>query len=154
MSDLEYGPVEFLLVAFDGEQPDPGVVGAIRELVDSGQVRVVDALLISRDENGDLTEVEIDNAAEVYGLDEADLDLAGLAAEEDVAALGEQLEPGTSAALLVVEMLWAKKFASALAASGGAVVAAERIPAPLVNDLVQTLRQLEADNGEPILENN
>lgn len=141
MSDLEYGPVEFVLVSFAGEEPDAGVVDSIREMVADGDVRVIDALVISREEDGDINAVEIDNAAAVYGLEDADLDLVGLAADEDIASFGEALEPGTSAALLVIELLWAKKFSSRLANSGGYVVASERIPAPVVNEVVQALRE-------------
>ena len=61
------------------------------------------------------------------------LDLAGLASEEDIADLAVDVAPGTSAAILVVELLWAKAFAGALFDAGGAVLARQTIPAPLVN---------------------
>ena len=59
--------------------------------------------------------------------------VAGLAGMEDIEALAEQVPPGTSAAILVVELLWAKAFAAALYDAGGAVIAREGIPAPVVN---------------------
>ncbi len=61
------------------------------------------------------------------------LDLAGLASEEDIADLAEGVRPAASAAILVVELLWAKAFAGALFDAGGAVLARQGIPAPLVN---------------------
>jgi uncharacterized membrane protein len=140
MSELEYGPVEFVLVGFQGDAPDAGVVEAVRELVADGAVRIIDALLITRTIEGDVETIEVEDSTDAYGLDGADLDLAGLAADEDIEYFAEGLEPGTSAELLVVELLWAKKLASRLAASGGAVIASERVPAPVVNDVVAAVR--------------
>lgn len=136
MSDFEYGPVEFLLVGFDGDAPDPGVIDAVRELVNTGAVRILDALVMSRSIDGDIETIEIEESTNAYGLEDAGLDLSGLAADEDIEYFAESLEPGTSAELLVVELLWAKKLASSLAASGGRVLASERIPAPVVNAVV------------------
>jgi hypothetical protein len=140
MSDLEYGPVEFLLVGFAGEAPDPGVVDAVRQLVNDGSVRVIDAILLTRNLDGDIETIEVEDASDAYGLESSDLDLAGLAADEDIEYFAESLEPGTSAELLVIELLWAKNFSSRLAASGGAVLASERIPAPIVNEVVALAR--------------
>ena len=55
-------------------------------------------------------------------------DLAMLLAEEDVEAIGEALEPGSIAAVLVYENSWAGPFASAVRRSGGQLVANGRIP--------------------------
>jgi uncharacterized membrane protein len=140
MSELEYGPVEFVLIGFQGEAPDAGVVDAVHELVVEGAVRIIDALLISRTLDGDIETIEVEDSTDTYGLEGADLDLAGLAADEDIEFFAESLEPGTSAELLVVELLWAKKLASRLAASGGSVIASERVPAPVVNDVVAAVR--------------
>jgi uncharacterized membrane protein len=136
MSDFEYGPVEFVLVAFQGEAPDPGVIEAVRELVRDGAVRILDAVVISRTIEGGVETIEVEDSTDAYGLEEAGLDLSGLAADEDIEYFAESLEPGTSAELLVVELLWAKKLASRLAESGGAVIASERIPAPVLNEVV------------------
>ena len=97
--------------------------------------------MISRTIEGDIETIEVEDSTNAYGLEDAELDLSGLAADEDIEYFAESLEPGTSAELLVVELLWAKKLASRLAASGGVVLASERIPAPIVNEVVATARQ-------------
>jgi hypothetical protein len=103
-------------------------------------VRVIDAILLTRNLDGDIETIEVEDASDAYGLESSDLDLAGLAADEDIEYFAESLEPGTSAELLVIELLWAKNFSSRLAASGGAVLASERIPAPIVNEVVALAR--------------
>ncbi len=51
-----------------------------------------------------------------------------LLAEKDVEAIGEALEPGSIAAVLVYENSWAGPFASSVRRSGGQLVASGRIP--------------------------
>ena len=134
MADLEFGPVEFVLAAFSGDEPDPGVIEAITELVEAGTVRIIDLLHVSKSDDGVIRFAEIDEAGIEIG--EIDLAAAGLAAEEDVEHLGGGLPAGTSALLLVVELLWAKHLASRVAQAGGFVVASVRIPAPIVTAAV------------------
>jgi hypothetical protein len=55
-------------------------------------------------------------------------ELADLLSEDDVAAVADALEPGSTAGLLIYENLWAAPFASAVRRSGGQLVASGRIP--------------------------
>jgi hypothetical protein len=136
MADFEYGPVEIFLIGFDGERPGPDVVNAIVDVVSTGTVRLLDLLFVTKSyESGDVTVLEIDEVADEYGLPEFELLEIGIAGEEDVADFAEDLEPGTSAALLVIEHTWARNFAEALFNAGGAVLRTERIPAPVVNEI-------------------
>jgi len=61
------------------------------------------------------------------------LALPGLAGEEDIETLAASVPPGASAAILVIELLWAKAFAAALYDAGGFVAGRYGVPAPLVN---------------------
>jgi hypothetical protein len=131
MTDLQYGPVELLLAAIDGDTPDPGVMEAILELDQAGTVRVLDLVYVTRTLEGDIDILEIDQTGITFA--EIDLPAKGLASEEDVESFGDRLQPGTSAILLVVELLWARHLASRLAEANGYVVDSIRIPAPVVN---------------------
>jgi hypothetical protein len=130
MTTFDYGPIEFYAIGFDGDRPGPDVLAAIDDLVASGTVNLLDLVFARRSPEGELEILElsdtIDDGAPA-------LDLAGLAGEEDILALAEGLEPGSSAAIVVVELLWAKSFASALYDAGGTVLARHGIPAPIVN---------------------
>ncbi|MDN3496757.1 DUF6325 family protein [Planococcus sp. APC 4015] len=131
MADFRYGPVELYLVGFEGEAPDTGVIDALGDLVDAGTVRVLDFLIVSKSEDGDITiaEVEDDDFA-------LDLHEVGIAGEEDIEELAELVPPGGSAAVVALELVYARALAEKLAASGGVVLSAERIPAPIVNAIV------------------
>ena len=131
MTTFDYGPIEFYAIGFDGDKPGPGVLQAIDDLVAAGTVNVLDLVYATRSPEGELTVVELSDTTDDGGVPA--LDLAGLAGLEDIEALAEQVPPGASAAILVVELLWAKAFAAALYDAGGAVIAREGIPAPIVN---------------------
>ncbi|KQP74261.1 MULTISPECIES: DUF6325 family protein [Microbacterium] len=130
MTTFDYGPIEFYAIGFEGDRPGPAVLQAIDDLVASGTVNVLDLVFARRSPEGEIEVLElsdtIDDGAPA-------LDLAGLAGQDDILYLAENLEPGSSAAILVIELLWAKSFAAALYDAGGAVIAREGIPAPIVN---------------------
>ncbi|MFE5410745.1 DUF6325 family protein [Microbacterium sp. NPDC056569] len=130
MTTFDYGPIEFYAIGFDGDRPGPAVLQAIDDLVASGTVNVLDLVFARRSPEGEIEVLElsdtIDDGAPA-------LDLAGLAGQDDILYLADSLEHGKSAAILVVELLWAKSFAAALYDAGGAVIAREGIPAPIVN---------------------
>lgn len=133
MSDLEWGPVEIMLVGFEGEKPTSGVVDAVTELVRSGTVRLLDLLFVSRSADGTVSSAEWEEAGEGYGFAGLELEAPGLAGEEDVEDFAALLPAGATAVLLVIELVWAKNFASQLVGSEGGVIASQRIPAAIVN---------------------
>jgi uncharacterized membrane protein len=133
MEEFAHGPVEILLLGFDGDRPGEALREALLELIDEKTIALLDLVFVARSEAGDLRIIEIEDLPERAQLPDLDLGELGLAGLEDIEELAGQLPPGSSAAVLVVELTWARHFASVLAASGGAVLHQERIPAPVVN---------------------
>ncbi|MEC5182829.1 hypothetical protein RCH12_000259 [Cryobacterium sp. MP_3.1] len=133
MAEFTYGPVEILLISFDGERPGAPLSEALRALIDEKTVTLLDLIFVSRSVEGDLRIVEVEDLPEKAQLPDLALGELGLAGLDDVEELAVDLPPGTSAAVLVVELTWARHFASVLSASGGAVLHQERIPAAVVN---------------------
>jgi Family of unknown function (DUF6325) len=133
MTEFEYGPVDIYLVGFEGDRPGPGVLEAIGELIEGGEIRLLDLLVISRAEDGAVSITEFADVSDEYGFGTIELEAIGLVADDDAMQLAEGIPPGTSGALLAIELLWAKRLASRFAASGGVVLQTERIPAPIVN---------------------
>lgn len=139
-ASFEYGPVEIYLIGFDRERPGPDVVTALRELIQSGSVRLLDLLFVSRSPDGELRILELEETVDHLGLEGIEILELGLAGEEDVEDLAIGVAPGTSAALLVVEHVSVRNFAEALYRAGGSVLQMERIPAPVVNEMVAAVR--------------
>jgi uncharacterized protein DUF6325 len=133
MSDAdELGPVDYLVVAFPAGQADFSgeMARELRALMDSGTVRVLDLVLVTKDVDGSVEATELRDAddSEVGQLHAAEADLAVLLAESDIDEIGGVLEPGSSAAVLVWENTWAAPFGTAVRRSGGQLVADGRIP--------------------------
>jgi hypothetical protein len=135
--EFRYGPVEILLISFDGDRPGSALGDALRQLIDEKTVTLLDLIFVSRSVEGDLRIVEVEDLPERAQLPDLARGELGLAGMDDVEELATELPPGTSAAVLVVELTWARNFASVLAASGGAVLHSERIPAPVVNAVLE-----------------
>jgi len=144
MPEFEYGPVEILVVGFPGERPDAATFEAIGDLVEAGDIRLLDAVVVSRSENGDLDIVEIEDLGDEIDVTEIELEANGLVGEEDVNDLGGAIPPGTSGAMLAIELVWAKRLASRFAESGGVLLQSERIPAPVVNAIIAEASEAEA----------
>lgn len=142
MAEFEFGPVELHLVGFEGERPSPGVMGALLDLVGQGIVRLLDFVIISKSEDGEITVTEIEAEAEAYGIVDVEIVAAGIAGDEDIDEFAELIAPGTSAALVAFELVYARALAEQLAASGGIVLRSERIPAPIVNAVLEAAEQI------------
>ena len=138
MTEFRYGPIELYLLGFEGERPDSGVVAALTELLESGTVRLLDIVLISKDANGEVTVTEVEDDTDVYGFGGVELGEVGIAADEDIDELAQLVPAGGSAALIAVELVYVRRLADRLAASGAVVLSAERIPAPIVNAILDS----------------
>jgi hypothetical protein len=141
VAQFTFGPVEFYLVGLEGDRPSPGVIDALGELIDAGTVRLLDFVVISKSDDGEVTVVEIEDQSEEYGFGGIEFGAIGLAGDEDIEEFAAVVEPGASAALVVLELAWAKRLAEKLSASGAQVLSAERIPAPVVNALVDAISE-------------
>ncbi|KGJ77532.1 hypothetical protein GY21_07440 [Cryobacterium roopkundense] len=135
MSDFEYGPVELVLIGFDGDRPGPEVGQAVLDLVEEKTINLLDLVFVSKNLDGELRVLEIDEL-ERGPLSGLALLERGLTGQEDVEALAEAVAPGASAAVLAVELVWAKNLAEALFRSGGRVLDSVRIPALVVNSIL------------------
>jgi hypothetical protein len=126
----QLGPVDFVIVEFPaGKSNFTGEMAEeLVKLVDAGIIRLIDVLVITKDENGDIDAVELEDVDDLGELARLEADLAELLAEEDVINLAAAMEPGSVAGVVVYENLWAAPFASAARRAGGQLIADGRIP--------------------------
>lgn len=132
---MSLGPIEILVVGFPENNFTGEIAPALAELVEQGIVRVVDLVFVTKDDDGNVAAVELnelDSGVSDQYLNLVD-ELDSLIGEEDIEDFAEQLDPGSSIALLVVEHVWAKSFADAVANSGGVLIEAIRIPRDVVD---------------------
>jgi Family of unknown function (DUF6325) len=122
------GPVEYIVVSFPGNDFTGRIAPELVALVESGTVRVLDLLFIGKDAEGDVLAFEIDELEDLAGFDQVPGEVGGLIGPEDIEFIASQLEPNSSAALLIWEDIWAAPFAKAVLDSGGVLLQGARIP--------------------------
>jgi hypothetical protein len=126
----ELGPVDYLVVEFPaGASNFTGEMAAeLVALADAGTIRVIDVLILTKNEDGSVEATELSDIEELGELQAIEAQLAELLAEDDVAHLAAAMEPGSTAGVLIWENTWAAPFAAAARRSGGQLIANGRIP--------------------------
>lgn len=126
----ELGPIDYLVVEFPAGASNFTGEGAreLASLVDRGIIRVLDILIIRKDEDGAFEALELDDVEGVDELRGLETEIAEILAAEDVAHLAAAMENGSTAGVLVWENTWAAPFASAVRRAGGQLIANGRIP--------------------------
>jgi hypothetical protein len=126
----ELGPIDYVVVEFPaGEANFNGEMAAeLVALANAGTIRLLDLLVVRKDDNGAVEAFEVDDLDEIDELRALETHVAEILAADDVVHLAEAMEPGSTAGVLVWENSWAAPFASAARRSGGQLIATGRIP--------------------------
>jgi uncharacterized membrane protein len=129
IADEITAPVDLVLLGFPGNKFTGDIAPALRDLVSSGTVRILDLVFITKSADGNVAGVELSDLGEAgAAFDDVDGEINELLTDEDIEAAGEELEPDSSAALLMFENTWAGRLATAIREANGEVLAYERIP--------------------------
>ena len=134
----ELAPVDYMIVAFPGNQFKGEIVPALADLVENGTIRIIDLAFVGKNAAGEVVAFELlDLAPDVKkAFEDMGVEVNGLLNEDDLMSTGEKLDPDTSAALLVWENLWARTVADGIRNAGGILVDYQRIP----HEVVQAAR--------------
>lgn len=145
---MTLGPIQVIAIAFDSLDGLRGrILEELDELIPVSEVRILDVLLVAKEENGDLVSVETGELGEESG----DEDLGALLGQlmgfsfegeddgqvptgiddespigigpDDIERIGDDLAPGSGAVLLLVEHRWAAGVRDAVLEAGGRMVA-------------------------------
>jgi hypothetical protein len=144
---MALGPVQFVAYGFERIDRFRGqILDELDRLEANGSIRILDLLLLAKDEDGELTVLELDDEAEggeaagdVVEVGELLALLLGFDLEDDpqtaddppevetstglsidqIMVFADQLERGTAAGILLVEHRWAVGFRDAVSAAGG-----------------------------------
>jgi hypothetical protein len=139
----QLGPVDYVVVEFPaGASNFTGeMVDELLALVESGTVRVIDVLVLTKNADGAVDATELSDIDGLGPLQAVEAQLAELLAADDVEHLAAAMEPGSTAGVLIWENLWAAPFASAARRSGGQLIADGRIPIQAI------IASIEADEA-------
>lgn len=144
----ELGPVDYLVIEFPaGEQNFTGEAAEeLAKLAESGIIRVLDVLILVKNEDGSIDAMELDETPAVDAIRALEADIAEILAAEDVELLAAAMEPGSVAGVVVWENRWAAPFAAAARRAGGQLIANGRIPIQAIAASIEHELALEGGN--------
>ena len=122
------GPIQVLVVGFDQPTFSGEVMTELHRLREAGTARLIDVLLVERSEDGTLQTLPAPAGApaqmgtlvaSVLGASDPDVPSASEADDGSTWSLADAIPPGTSAAVALIEHLWATPLREAIARAGG-----------------------------------
>jgi hypothetical protein len=145
----ELGPVDYVIVEFPaGASNFTGeMTRELLALVDAGTIRVIDILILVKNDDGSVDAMELSDLDDLGELQRLEAELAEMLAEEDVEHLAAAMDPGSTAGVLIYENLWAAPFASAARRAGGQLIANGRIPTQAILAAIEADEALERSEG-------
>ena len=142
---MTLGPLEYVMVAFEGNRFSGEIITALRDAQEKGIIWVIDMLVIKKDEQGNVMALELsdlnEEEARPFGF------LAGgllsIFEPDDVEATAEQMPNNSAAGLLLIEDTWAIPLKEAIL-NAGAVARTGGLVAPEVVQAIEAEIEAEA----------
>ena len=121
---MKLGPLEYIVIGFEGTAFDGSIAREIGKVVDSGIIRLVDVVFVGRDAAGEAVIIELDAKDDPRFAAFAPLlaDRMGLFTPEDLAMIAASLPPDTAGLAMLFEHRWAEDIKAAMVDAGGFLV--------------------------------
>jgi uncharacterized membrane protein len=141
----EIGPVEYMIVAFPGNRFRGEIAPALADLVESNTIRIIDLAFVAKDADGNVAAFEVSDLEDDVreAIEALGGSVEGLFNEDDMMAAAEELDPDSSAALLIWEDVWAAELAQKIRDAGGVLLDLDRVP----HEVVQAAREWAIENA-------
>jgi len=138
---IKHGPVDVLVLAAGEPRFDGNVFEELKRQAASGTIRVLDALILMKDESGKCFALNLEELppAQTAALGFIETGTRGLFDSEDAATLYEGMVPGSAVVALAIEHTWALALVNALYEAGVDVALNFRVPALVVDEAYASL---------------
>ena len=140
---IKHGPVDVVVLAAGEPRFDGSVLAELKRLAANGTIRVLDAMLLFKNENGLHASVDLEDLSpdqkEALGFIETGT--RGLFDAADAATLFEGMVPGSAVCALAIEHAWAVNLVNAIHDAGVELAMNMRVPAPIVDEAFASLKQ-------------
>lgn len=152
MAAMAHGPdpdlVEYVVIGLPRLSSSAAVGQALRTLVESSRIRILDLVGVVTDSDGRYSVTEPESVAALADLRGVEGEVGGLLSEDDIVLACRSLRPGASALILVLEDRWAQELADAARAGGGRIVGGERIPRHRLEQAERARRRADPPDEE------
>jgi uncharacterized membrane protein len=136
-------PLEYVIIGFSENNFSGEIAEELAKLVDSGTIRLVDVVFVSRGDDGSVLVVEVDEDERLSAFLAIDGEIGGVISQEDIEHAAAAIESGSSVLLIMWEDAWAAPVVDAITRAGGELIEGARIPA----DLAATIDNVLAEAG-------
>ena len=140
---MTFGPIDFIALEFPGNRFRGEILPDLLELVDKEIIRIIDLVIITKAQG-------LVTVRELRELDPAHIEMFNplkaeanqMITDSDIAMIAEQLADNSTAGILLIENLWAKKTQQAMLDANGRAVMFERIPHDVVEEALADIAAL------------
>jgi len=147
---MTYGPIDILAVQFHDNRKLLGEgLAELSRLVANGTIRIIDLLVVTKDAGGYVAARELQELDPelIRVLDPLQPTVTSLVSMNDVAALGADLAPNSTAAIILYENLWAIRFKEALQKADAVVIMQERVPQEVIVEELADIAVVASKQG-------
>ena len=147
---MTLGPLEYLVVGFEGNRFTGQILAELRAARDKGIIRVVDLFVIKKDEQGTVTALALSDLSTEEATELVPLagDLMGLFAQEDIEQVAADIPNNSAAGLLLFEHTWAIGLKEAIKNAGGIAVGGGFVAPDVLQELEQDLEAAQQGAGQ------
>ena len=140
---MTYGPIDFIALEFPGNRFRGDILPDLFELVDKDIIRIIDLVIIRKDQGQvSVRELRELDPAHVEILSPLKAEASQMITTSDIDMIAERLADNSTAGLLLIENLWAKKTQQAMQAANSRVLMFERIPPEVVAEALAEIGAL------------
>jgi hypothetical protein len=140
---MPYGPIDFIALEFPGNRFRGEILPELFELVDKGIIRIIDLVVIMKDQGEvivrELRELDV---AHIAMFDPLKAEVSQMITRADIDLIAEQLAENSTAGIMLIENLWAKRTMQAMLDADGRLVMFERIPHDVVEEALADIVEL------------
>ena len=151
---MSLGPIDFIALEFPGNRFKGEIVPDLLDLVEREVIRIYDLVIVTKDVDGmvEVRELQELDPAELSIVDPFKAEVSHMITELDIQAIAEKLDDNSTAALMLIENLWAKKTKQAMEDANGRLVLFERIPHDVVEEALADIKALDRGPEQPTRE--
>jgi hypothetical protein len=140
---MTYGPIDLIALEFPGNRFRGEILPEIFDLVEKEIIRVIDLIIIMKDQ-GEVSVRELRelDRAHMEMLNPLKAEVSQMITRSDIDMIAEKLADNSTAGILLIENLWAKKTQQAMLDANGRLVMFERIPHDVVEAALADIAEL------------
>jgi hypothetical protein len=140
---MTFGPIDIIALEFPGNRFKGEILPELFELVDKGIIRIIDLVVIMKDQGQVVVrELRELDAAHMAMFNPLKAEVSQMITRGDIDMIAGQLADNSTAGIMLIENLWAKKTQQAMLDANGRLVMFERIPHDVVEAALSDIAAL------------